>query len=168
MIENLKIANQHALGQLIDVLERLPTEVYQTRLGTLHNHSVGQHARHIIEFYQCLLADVGRPSVCYDARLRDARIESDGGYALACAQAQVARLGRPMVDRHLWVESHSHTEAIGSSLARELTYLIEHTIHHLAIIKIGLNHNFPEINLPDNLGVAPSTLDYRAKLAATA
>ena len=50
---------------------------------------------------------------------------------------------------------------IPSSLFRELTYLIEHTIHHLAIIKIGLNEVYPEIEIPKNFGVAHSTIRYQ-------
>ncbi|MCU0471726.1 MAG: hypothetical protein MUF58_24420 [Arcicella sp.] len=52
---------------------------------------------------------------------------------------------------------------VASSFYRELTYLIEHTIHHLAIIKIGLNEVYPEIIIPKNFGVAHSTIRYRVE-----
>ena len=51
---------------------------------------------------------------------------------------------------------------VSSSFFRELTYLIEHTIHHLAIIKIGLNEVYPAIEIPKNFGVAHSTIRYQA------
>jgi uncharacterized damage-inducible protein DinB len=165
-MENLKAANCLALGQLIDLLNLLPEEVYQTRLTALHNHSVGQHVRHIIEFYQCLLASPARGRVCYDARARDPRIEGTLAYALECAHAQVEQLTGPLADTALWIESHTPAEAQASSLARELSYLVEHTVHHLAMIKIGLDQHFPDLGLPAELGVAPSTLRYRAAVAA--
>ncbi len=164
MIENLKTANQLALGQSIGLLKLLPDEVYRTKLATLHGHSVGQHTRHILEFYQCLLQQAASSRVCYDDRRRDAHIEADLGHALACAEELWDQLAQPLTDRELWIENHSAPGAIASSLARELVYLIEHTIHHLAIIKIGLNQGYPHLVLPVNLGVAPSTLLYRDKI----
>jgi hypothetical protein len=52
---------------------------------------------------------------------------------------------------------------IPTSFNRELVYLIEHTIHHLAIIKIGLNEAFPTIEIPENFGVAYSTIRFKEK-----
>jgi hypothetical protein len=92
------------------------------------------------------------------------RVEADLGHALACAEELWDQLAQPLTDRELWIENHSAPGAIASSLARELVYLIEHTIHHLAIIKIGLNQGYPHLVLPVNLGVAPSTLLYRDKI----
>jgi hypothetical protein len=167
LMENLKIANCLALGQLTDLLDLLPDEVYQAPLAALHDHSVGQHVRHIIEFYQCLLAAPLSGRVCYDARARDHRIEGTRAYALECAQAQVDLLAGPLADTPLWLESHAPAEAVASSLARELSYLVEHTVHHLAMIKIGLDQHYPGLGLPAELGVAPSTLRYRALQAAS-
>ncbi|MDX1476670.1 MAG: hypothetical protein R3301_03155 [Saprospiraceae bacterium] len=53
-----------------------------------------------------------------------------------------------------------------SSLERELIYNIEHTIHHLAIIKIGLAIIAPDIPLPAHFGVAPSTVKYKQGICA--
>ena len=48
-----------------------------------------------------------------------------------------------------------------SSMGRELQYAFDHAIHHLAIIRMGLETHFPEIPVDKDLGVAPSTLKFR-------
>ena len=54
-----------------------------------------------------------------------------------------------------------NSNAITTTIERELLYNIEHTIHHLAIIKIGLKIVAPEISVSDHFGVAASTLEFR-------
>jgi hypothetical protein len=44
-------------------------------------------------------------------------------------------------------------------------YNIEHNVHHLAIIKIAMKQAFPEIKTAENLGVAASTLEFKARQA---
>ncbi len=107
-----------------------------------------------------------RSQVSYDDRRRDAHIGADLGRALTCAEALWAQLAQPLADRERWIENQSTPGAIASSLARDLGYLIEHTIYHLAIIKIGLNQGYPHLILTLNLIVAPSTLLYRDKMLA--
>lgn len=40
-------------------------------------------------------------------------------------------------------------------------YNIEHTIHHLALIKVGLKLVYPDLDLPNHFGVAPSTIKFQ-------
>ena len=47
-----------------------------------------------------------------------------------------------------------------SSVYREITYNIEHTVHHLAIISIAIPIHFDYINLSANFGYADSTIQY--------
>jgi hypothetical protein len=47
---------------------------------------------------------------------------------------------------------------IESTLARELLYNLEHAIHHMALIRVGLNLRFKYVLYQDNFGVAYSTL----------
>ncbi|TAG65626.1 MAG: DinB family protein, partial [Runella slithyformis] len=48
-----------------------------------------------------------------------------------------------------------------TTLSRELVYIAEHAIHHLAILKIALRAHFPDIALPVHFGVAYSTVQYQ-------
>lgn len=51
-----------------------------------------------------------------------------------------------------------------STVGRELLFVYDHAIHHLAIIKIGLICHFPEIQVEKDLGVSPSTIKARSKM----
>jgi hypothetical protein len=48
-----------------------------------------------------------------------------------------------------------------TSYARELVYLTEHSIHHFALIKIGLQQLNPDLILDENFGYAASTIKYK-------
>ena len=52
---------------------------------------------------------------------------------------------------------------IDSNLAREITYNIEHIIHHMALIKIGIRDICPYVELPEGFGIAVSTLKFRQR-----
>ena len=47
-----------------------------------------------------------------------------------------------------------------SSAPRELQFLISHTVHHFALIKVALRDGPRSVG--DDFGVAPSTLSYRS------
>ena len=49
---------------------------------------------------------------------------------------------------------------------RELTYNIEHAVHHMAIMKIGIREVAPYISLPADFGVADSTIRYNESSVA--
>jgi hypothetical protein len=55
---------------------------------------------------------------------------------------------------------------VSSTVGRELIYNIEHTIHHLAIVKIALKAILPSLELPEHFGVAPSTIRHRQEACA--
>jgi len=53
-------------------------------------------------------------------------------------------------------------EQIISSLKREIAYALDHTIHHLAIVRIVLKNE--GVYVDPAMGVAPSTLRYRKEM----
>jgi hypothetical protein len=127
---------------------------------------VGQHVRHIIEFYQCLFEGIPLGIINYDRRKRDRDLEND----VHIAQKRIHELKKLIPqfneDMMLYLEVNYSTEngnnhRIKTSFLRELTYNIEHTIHHMAIIKSTLEESFPYIKLPENFGIASSTIRYR-------
>jgi len=47
---------------------------------------------------------------------------------------------------------------------RELIYNLEHTIHHMALIKVGINE-VSCIAVPEGFGIATSTIKFRRSCA---
>ncbi|MEM9984986.1 MAG: hypothetical protein AAF804_07800, partial [Bacteroidota bacterium] len=62
-------------------LERLEREPYGRKLDVFSGSSIGQHTRHLVEFFQCLLVQAETGIIDYDARERNHRIETDPDYA---------------------------------------------------------------------------------------
>ena len=159
--------NRHFLEQGIELLERLTPEVYRTptRPGWA---AVGSQFRHVLDHYQAFL--LGRPAarVDYDARQRDRRIETDPGEAAAQARQIVADLELIRVEdgnRALAVQMDAGggqriPDWRPSTIGRELQFLVSHTVHHYALIKLLLED--VGIDAGADFGVAPSSLAYQA------
>ncbi|MFN8353996.1 MAG: DinB family protein [Spirosomataceae bacterium] len=165
----LQETNIDIIRQLINLLDTLPAGMYHLPLKSLHENSIGQHTRHIVEFYQCLLNGMSGQVVNYDARERNLRIETDKAYTSHLLAAIASQLEQATEDKPMVLEQAFGLEeplTIPTYFSRELTYLIEHTIHHLAIIKIGLTESFPTVYIPAEFGVAHSTLKFRQQQAS--
>ncbi len=164
MINTLIANNLSIINQLVGLLETLPSAHYQQSLNALHGSSLGQHTRHIVEFYQCLMEGIADGQINYDARERRLDIETNQYFALEILEKLSQKLATLTTDKSmiLWaLVAGEDTVALPTSLFRELNYLIEHTIHHLAIIKIGITQSFEDFGISPNFGVAHSTLLYR-------
>ena len=78
----------------------------------------------------------------------------------------------PHVDQPLKLEVGYHRDCdecmtIETNYLRELTYNIEHAVHHMAIIKIGIREVAPYVVIPGDFGIAVSSLRYRELVSAT-
>jgi hypothetical protein len=161
-----------ALDDLRHYLSVIEPMVYQEPLPLLSGSTIGQHTRHIIEFYTCLLEQahlMDLPVINYAGRRRDHRIESEPDYALSCVDSIVSQLRELDPDGKCLLNCAEHGQdglLVQSTIGRELIYNIEHTIHHLAIVKIALRSTRPEIALPEHFGVAPSTIRHRQEACA--
>lgn len=170
-MSNIKEANIFILNQLKSVLGQFEKKDYQKPLQILNGVSIGQHSRHIIEFYHCLFEGQITYKINYDNRQRDLRIETDLNYALILIDDFIAKIMNSNFTETIVLEvafdDLNPIEVISSS-DREFTYLIEHTIHHLAILNIAINAVFKEIKVPENFGVAFSTIQYQSNRTLTA
>lgn len=133
-------------------------------------HRLGPQFRHVIEFYDTLLAGLPGGRIDYDARRRDSRIESSVRFAAGRLRELAVRLETDRalrVERRLRVRMEDATPAddlwFDSSLGRELQSVRTHTIHHFALIALSLR--CWGIDVDGNFGVAPSTLRFRAGAA---
>ncbi len=166
-----------AVGVLHDAkhyLNRIDQTKYNESIELLSGSSIGGHTRHFIEFFQCLLEQKTQQiQVNYDLRPRNSEIEKYPNKANESIEKIIKDLNQHtwQEDCHIAAEYNPDTNekvCIHTSFGRELMYNIEHTIHHLALIKIGLKLIVPEMELPSHFGIAPSTIKFnKTQLAKT-
>jgi hypothetical protein len=163
--------NIKKLQEIIFILEQHSNELYTSPQEIFNGASIGQHFRHIIEFYICLEKGAKGQVICYDERERDLRLENNPEFAVNSIKNIIGNLAKINADLALKLkanyqstisEGENNSLFIHSSLLRELAYALDHTVHHLAIINIALKEE-ESINLPVNFGVAASTVRFKNK-----
>jgi len=145
----IKVILQNTLQQISDLLTQLSQEEYALKDELLSGSSIGMHTRHIIEFAQCLLSGVEESVVCYDNRKRDLSLENSPLFAI-----------QPIKLKGCYGTDAHHNYDINTTIQREIAYNVEHAIHHMAILKIAVKQLFPSISIPDDFGIAHSTVQY--------
>jgi uncharacterized damage-inducible protein DinB len=156
------------LDQLECLLKQLNAEQYANHLPVLSKNSVGKHVRHLIEFWQCQLQGMTEGIIDYDARERNVLLETDLSFVSRQLKQLKSAIGTLVADRELYLQiSYGSNDSVrvSTTLFRELAYNIEHTIHHLAIIRIAVGQSFPEVILPPHLGLAYSTAKFQQTLS---
>ena len=167
----MKTVATENLYQLIDLLQRLSPEDYTHKPEILSGASIGQHIRHIVEFYLLLVSGSFTDAISYDRRERDIRLESNPEFAIATINAVLSGILTLNVDSPIFIEADYTTEGasknrIASSVGRELAYCIEHSIHHQALIKAGLIALGLKKLTDGHFGVAYSTIRFRENKCA--
>lgn len=152
------------LMQLQNMLEELTDEQYVRQIKLLSNATLGQHTRHIIEFFLELNTGCVTGNVNYDKRKRDYRIETSRLCAIDNLTTVISLLNRENKVLTLTIDYSNDSEeqlVVETNYSRELVYNLEHTVHHMALLRIGVNA-VSTIVLPDDFGVAISTLKHRS------
>lgn len=153
------------MNSLVHVLVQLPKlNSYAVPCNSLSNASIGQHTRHIIELYQCLLAGYITGEINYDMRKRDLQLENDEAAAVDAIKEIQLNLEKPDKAVKIFSQAEDHPVCIESNYYREVLYNLEHCIHHQALIKVAL-FSLKDIQVAESFGVAPSTLQYRQQCA---
>ena len=159
----LQQAVKNVFVQLSGTIRLLSPSQYVQQCGNLGNNTIGQHVRHVIELFQCLESGYPDNSVNYEKRKRDVVIETDKDLALQLLQDIYNQLDRPDKELVLHASYDDHSDesiSIPTNYFREIAYNLEHTIHHMALIRVGIKE-VSDIELPDEFGVASSTVKYR-------
>lgn len=161
--------NRHFLEQGIALLERIPASTYRTpvRPGWA---PVGSQFRHVLDHYLAFLDGWETGQVDYDARQRNPLVEQEPGAALLQARDLLERLER------IHSENANRTVAVQmdtgggqqvpdwrlSTVGRELQFLLSHTVHHYALIKLLLED--VGFAADPRFGVAPSSLAHQSRV----
>lgn len=150
------------LEQLRTLLMTLSEAQFTEPLPVLGGISIARHVRHILEFYDCLFNSLHDGILDYDARCRNAEMESSLAPNLLLIQDLSEQVAGKPAERPLLLRANLSAEAgapveVPTSLHRELLYNIEHLVHHLALIRIGIESLPDGPEIPENLGVSAAT-----------
>ncbi|MBK8492312.1 MAG: hypothetical protein IPL49_15860 [Saprospirales bacterium] len=164
---NCKEGNELMLRQIDALLALVEQDVYARPLDLFNGSTIGQHIRHILNFYEAVVSGATAGLVDYAKRERDPQIEQDPLYARQTFQVISIRLKALDENAALPVqadfipEEEAPRPTVQSSVGRELMYAFDHAVHHLAIVKMGLRQAQPDLPLQEELGMAPSTLKFQ-------
>ena len=158
---------QHVFLQLSETLQLLSDTQYIHPSKTLSNATIGQHTRHIIEMFICLEDGYESGIVNYEHRKRDIVIETNKSFAISLLKTICYELGKPNKEMTLeatYNEDSNEIIRFVTNYHREIAYNLEHTIHHMALIRVGIKE-VSDIILPEDFGVASSTVKHRKQCA---
>ncbi|MFZ1807013.1 MAG: hypothetical protein WAU36_07330 [Cyclobacteriaceae bacterium] len=165
-------ASYSILSQLASVVEQIEEKDFSLPCPSLGNSSVGQHLRHTLEFFLCLESGCNDGVVNYDKRSHDKIMESDKFITLSTINRIKDFISSKVEDFTFTLEvgyelDSEESVKMQTNYFRELTYNIEHAVHHMAIMKIGIREIAPYISLPPDFGIAASTLRYKESSVVT-
>lgn len=159
----LRNAATSILTQLATLVRQLDAADFSRPCQTLGSATIGQHIRHTLEFFTCLESGSTTGVVNYDRRSRDELIETDRGIALNVISRLMQFVGNVHENAPLQLQvgydpEFENFEVVQTNVMRELAYNIEHAVHHMAIIKIGVRELAPYVRLDESFGIAASTI----------
>ena len=163
-------ACDNILEQMAEVIKQIDDKNYSKPSNTLHGSTIGQHFRHAIEFFECLKTGYNTGLISYDKRDHDRNIETSRILAIDV----ISRLRRfingadsakPLTLEVSYSPENNEGNKVATNMAREMVYNIEHVVHHMALVKIGIKELIPEFNIPHDFGVAISTIKYHRSQA---
>lgn len=152
------------IRQIDDLLQQMEPHQYRCPLPEFDGSTLGQHFRHILEFFQCLEKGIAHGAIDYAARERNMTYEDNPLLAASAFNSFNTLLTSATEDKTLTVRAEfggAERPEYSSTLGRELLFVYDHAIHHLAMIKVGIRCHFPDIQVDRDLGVSPSTIKAR-------
>jgi len=76
----------------------------------------------------------------------------------------LTKQNKSMVLEAMYDEDSVELIHFSTNYHREIAYNLEHTIHHMALIKIGILE-LSDLQIPEGFGVASSTMKYKKECA---
>ena len=149
------------LREMRALVERLDDVEYAMPAPGRSSGGIGGHVRHCLDHVSALLAARDTGLCAYDRRARGTDIEDRRAATLAVSELieRVRVLDPACLERTVDVEiqlDHSGTmTTTRSTLGRELAFVINHTVHHNAIVAQML-HTLG-VSMGARFGLAPAT-----------
>lgn len=161
------------LDELAGVVDSLSDTQYQGTAVAGVSGSIGGHVRHCLEHVRALERGLESGMVDYDARERGTAVEHDRTLAwslLVSARRRLHRYDEATLDLPVTLRTRLRAGAgprdVSSSVGRELSFVISHTIHHNATIAVLATRQGGLASLPSRFGLAPSTPAFEAASCA--
>jgi len=155
-LNQLKQAAGNSLKQGILLLESINLELYQANSGTYGvDDTIGRHWRHILNHFHAFFLGYCSGKIDYFNRTRSESIEKGIGAGIKGGKDSLLYLCKMnLLELQLQVRGdYGITE---SSTGRELEFLISHTTHHYAVMRIILQKK--GIDFSDDFGYSRSTI----------
>lgn len=147
------------------VLCHVNKDQYSCPIPHLGGASIGGHTRHIIELLQCAVQGADNGLIDYENRHRNLSLETDS----ELAKKEIEIILNSVIENNkelnliISLNVNGPELIIPSNYYREIVYNIEHTIHHLALIRVALIALGLDI-VEGEFGVSSSTLKYRSQM----
>lgn len=154
------------LCQLRDLLHSVDDQQYALKPVGPVSSSLGAHLRHSLDHVEALIVGFQTGTVDYDRRERGTRVETSRSQGLNQIRWLIDELSRvsdfdptSLVFVCIVPDPDSDSIFLESTLGREIAFVVNHTIHHNALI--GVIANLLCVPVPPRFGYAPSTIQYR-------
>lgn len=159
---SIPLALAECLAELAHVVGQTDDVAYLATREDGISGSIGAHVRHTIDHVAALIDALGHGWVDYDSRRRGTEVER----SRAAARVELDRLARRVTwlsddDLQTAIEVSAVVHRSGrrvsalSTVAREVVFVLSHTIHHQAIVALLLAS--AGRSTPERFGLAPST-----------
>tara|TARA_Y100000385_G_scaffold200493_1_gene207580 strand:+ start:460 stop:927 length:468 start_codon:yes stop_codon:yes gene_type:complete len=149
---------------MLVLLKKITNQDYSTPIKHLNNSTIGQHYRHIIEFYLCYLKGLEDNHINFDSRERSIKLETNKTCCIETKNTIIEKLSSKLNNQSAIIFEYNYTiensqsaEMVSNTL-RELLFCLDHSIHHQALIKVALIELGKEKIMGDNFGMAYSTI----------
>jgi hypothetical protein len=166
-------AAEDVLNQGLALLYSIEEDSYSRKEDGPWGASVGAHYRHVLDHFLCFIEGLWDYQINYDHRSRNQDIETSVEVARFTTRELLRAIKAIPADvlHHDCAVTYSvgygdcNTQSACSTVARELMFSVGHAIHHYAIVKLLCS--LRAVTLPDEFGMAPSTLKYQQAQAGS-
>ena len=158
----LNRANIEVLVQLKELVTCCQSIYCRTHSSSVA--AIGEHVRHVLDHYRAFQAGMLSDCIDYNYRTRNSIEETDPLIALKHIDALIEWLASGvLMPANIQVISeinlqYSQSETMLSTSTRELLYLVNHSIHHMAYAALLAKTN--GLTVPAHIGLAPGTASY--------
>jgi hypothetical protein len=125
------------LSMLSELVRQLDHDHYCMGIPAFSGSSIGDHTRHIIEILGCAVDGYDSGIIDYHNRARDQELAKN--MAKALKKLEHVQKSSVKEDKPVSVRSYESREELASTYFREISYNVEHAIHHMALIKVALH-----------------------------